>query len=309
MRVIIRGDLDGIVCATMLKSAGLADTAIVASIEDIINDRVEITDQDIICNLPYQAKAGLWFDHHATEATKLPSIPADFRGSFALAPSTARVVYKYLLPNNPKIERFAELIDDVDTLDSADLTQDDVLKPQGSILLGLLLDPRTHLDSGPVGKESYYAWKTSLPDLLLEHSVDEILAMPETQQWSRIYEESQVEAIRLMQECSHLEDNVIVSDFRGRKLAPVNRFIIYTLPGLSEGNISVQIADGEPGVWNEIAVGHSIFNRSSAVDVGELCSWYRGGGHRTVGVCRPSIEDSEQAFREIITACKDPFRH
>ncbi len=309
MRVIIRGDLDDIACAAMLKAAGLADTVIIASIEDITNNRVEINDQDIICNLPYQAKAGLWFDHHVTEATKLPSIPADFRGSFALAPSTARVVYKYLLPNHPEIEHFAGLIDDVDTLDSATLTKDDVLKPQGSILLGLLLDPRTHLDTGPLGKESYYTWIISLPDQFLEHSVDEILAMSETQQWYRIYEESQEEAIRLMQECSHLEDNVIVSDFRGRKLAPVNRFIIYTLPELSEGNISVQISDGEPGAWNEIAVGHSIFNRTSAVDVGELCSWYQGGGHRTVGVCRPSIKDSEQAFHEIITACKDPFSH
>ncbi|GAF88847.1 unnamed protein product, partial [marine sediment metagenome] len=83
-----------------------------------------------------------------------------------------------------------------------------------------------------------------------------------------------------------LDDNVIVNDFRGKKLAPVNRFILYTLPGLSDGNISVRIAGGDPGVGEEIAVGFSIFNRTSMVDVGDLCSWYSGGGHRTVGVCR-----------------------
>ncbi len=103
-----------------------------------------------------------------------------------------------------------------------------------------------------------------------------------------------------------LDDNVIVSDFRGKKLAPVNRFILYTLPGLSDGNISVQIAGGDPNVWDEIAVGHSIFNRTSMVDVGDLCSWYSYVGHRTVGVGRPSVEDSEQVFREIIAICKEP---
>ncbi len=53
-------------------------------------------------------------------------------------------------------------------------------------------------------------------------------------------------------------------------------------------------------------MGHSIFNRTSMVDVGDLCSWYSGGGHRTVGACRPSVEDSEQVFREIIAICKEP---
>jgi len=42
------------------------------------------------------------------------------------------------------------------------------------------------------------------------------------------------------------------------------------------------------------------------VDVGDLCSWYSGGGLHTVGVCRPSVEDSEQVFREIIAICKEP---
>jgi len=42
------------------------------------------------------------------------------------------------------------------------------------------------------------------------------------------------------------------------------------------------------------------------VDVGDLCSWYGGGGHRTVEVCRPGVEDSEQVFREIIAVCKEP---
>lgn len=92
-----------------------------------------------------------------------------------------------------------------------------------------------------------------------------------------------------------LDRNVIVSDFRGKKLAPVNRFLLYTLPGLSDGNISVQIA-----------VGHSIFNRTSMMDVGDLCSWYSGGGLFTVGVCRPGTQDSKQVFREITAACKEP---
>ena len=144
-----------------------------------------------------------------------------------------------------------------------------------------------------------------MPDLLCNHSTDEILAMPLARKWQQFYIESEKQAIKVLLECSHLEDNVILSEFRGVQVPPVNRFILYTLPELAAGNVSVQISYGEPGVWNEIAVGHSIFNRSSMVDVGDLCAWYGGGGHRTVGVCRPSEEDTEQVLREIIHACKE----
>lgn len=306
MRAVVRGDLDGIVCATLLKASGLVDTVHIVRVSDVVNGKVEVTNQDIVCNLPYQPDAFLWFGHHSSEMKHLPPLPSDLHGGFALAPSTAGIVYKYLLSSNPKVERFAELVRDTDILDSADLTVEDVRNPQGNIRLGLLLDPRTRLDADPAHRESYLAWKHTIPDLLLEHTAEEILDLPESQKWCRIYRDSQEEAIRILQENSYLDGNVIISDFREKKLAPVNRFIIYILPGLSEGNISVQIADGEPGVWDEIAVGHSIFNRTSMVDVGDLCSWYSGGGHRTVGVCRPSIEDSDQVFREIIAACKEP---
>ena len=306
MKAIIRGNLDGIVCATLLKAAGLVDTVSIVSIKDILDGKVKATDQDIVCNLPFQPDAYLWFDHHSSETKNLPPLPDDLRGSFALAPSTAGVAYKYLLPSNPEIKRFDQLVKDTDMYDSADLTMEDVRSPQGIVLLALLLDPRTRMDSNPAYTDDYLAWKLKMPDLLLEHSAEEILAMPEAREWHRIYQECQEEAIRILQECSYLDGNVIISDFRGKKVAPVNRFILYTLPGLSDGNISVQIADGEPGAWNEIAVGHSIFNRTSAVDVGELCSWYSGGGHRTVGACRPGVEDAEQVFREIIAACKEP---
>ncbi len=147
--------------------------------------------------------------------------------------------------------------------------------------------------------------KAQMPDLLCEHSTDEILAMPLSRKWHQVFRDNREQAIEVLLDCSHLEDNVIISEFRGVQVPPVSRFILYTLKELAAGNISVQISDGELGVWNEIAVGHSIFNRSSMVDVGDLCAWYGGGGHRTVGVCRPSEEDTEQVLREIIQTCKE----
>ena len=309
MNAMIRGDMDGIVCAALLKATGLVDTVKMIRIKDIAEGKVQITDNDIICNLPYHPDAYLWFDHHSSETRRTPPIPPDYRGAFNLAPSTAGVVYQYFVPFHPKLEKFEGLVRDTDILDSADLTKEEVLNPQGNILLGLLLDPRTGLGEDAAHMKEYEGWKAQMPDLLCDHSTDEILAMPLARKWQQIYQDNLDQAIAVLLKCSHLDGNVIISEFRGVHVPPVSRFILYTLPELEAGNISVQISHGDPGVWNEIAVGHSIFNRSSMVDVGDLCAWYGGGGHRTVGVCRPSEEDTEQVLSEIIHACQEQLAY
>lgn len=305
MRAIIRGDLDGIVCASLLKSVGMIDTTNIVHIKDMLDGAVDVGSKDIVCNLPYQPDAYLWFDHHSSEAKRTPPIPTDFRGAYNLAPSTASVVYHYFLPFHPKLERFANLVRDTDILDSADLTIEEVKNPQGNFLLGFLLDSRTHLDRVKDSAQDYLEWKYTIIDLLLEYSTDEILEMPTTQRWIDLYREEEKAAIELIEENTTLDGNIVFSDFRGKTLKPINRFIIYTLPQFVDGNITVAISDGEVGVYNEIAVGHSIFNRTSTVNVGDICSWYGGGGHRTVGVCRPSIEETSQVLEEILASCRE----
>ena len=104
---------------------------------------------------------------------------------------------------------------------------------------------------------------------------------------------------------SHLDGNVIVTDVRGKDIPPANRFLIYTLPGLSDGNISVRIADGKKGEFDTISVAHSIFNKSSSVDSGELCKSYGGGGHMGAATCQLALSESDTVFQEIIAACKE----
>ncbi len=106
MKAMIRGDMDGIVCAAMLITTGLVDTVEIVKIKDIHDGKVQITDNDIICNLPFHPDAYLWFDHHSSETRRTPPIPLDYRGAFNLAPSTAGVVYQYFVPFHPQLEKF-----------------------------------------------------------------------------------------------------------------------------------------------------------------------------------------------------------
>ena len=304
MRVIYRGDLDGSVCAANLMDVGLCDTLEQAHPKDMQEGKIDITSEDIICNLPYHPSCHMWFDHHSSEISR-PDMPTDFTGLVDVAPSAANLVYKYFIEDYPELKKYEGLVHETDLVDSADLTLEQVANPQGTILLGLLLDPRTGLGLQRDMNISNFQWVSSVPELLTKHSVEEILAMQDTAERIDRYNDMHNIASEFYSANSRMEGNVIMTDVRGMDVPPANRFLIYTLPELSDGNISVRIADGKKGEFDTISVAHSIFNRTSNVDSGELCKSYGGGGHKGAATCQPNLEDSEGVLQGIIEACKD----
>ena len=304
MRVVYRGDFDGTVCAAMLLELDLCDELIQVHPQDMQDGKVDIAGQDIICNLPYHPNCHMWFDHHSTELNRV-DFPTDFDGLARMSPSAARLVYEYFEAENLALAKYEDLIEEIDLYDSAVLSLEQVQNPEGAIMLAFLLDPRTGLGLIHDFTISNYQWSTQIPELITMYSVDEILDMPDTQQRLRKYKEMGEAAEVFYAAHSRLEGNVIACDIRGKKVPVGNRFLIYTLPELSAGNISVRISDGKKGEFNMISVGHSIFNRTSRVDAGELCKQYGGGGHITAAACQVSLEDSDRIMKEIIEACRD----
>ena len=304
MRVVYRGDLDGTVCAAILLDIGLCNDLFQAHPKDMQDGKVDISARDILCNLPYHPDCAMWFDHHSSEFES-DEFPEDFRGLVEDAPSAAGLVYRYFLPDNPDLKKYEKLIEDTDAYDSAQLDLQQVRLAEGVILLGFLLDPRTGLGHNKDFNISNYQWSMKLPDLLTKHSISEILAMPDTLERMRVYDQMQEKGADFLAENSMLDGNVIVSDLRGKEIVPSNRFMIYTLPGFESGNISVRIADGKKGEFATISIGHSIFNRTSTVDAGALCKQYSGGGHKGAATCQPALADADRVFKEIVSACQE----
>lgn len=305
MRVVYRGDLDGTLCTAILMDVGLGDEIAQAHPKDMQDGKVEVTSEDILCNLPYHPNCYMWFDHHSSEI-ETSDAPTDFRGLVEVAPSAAGLVYKYFLPDHPELkEKYEKIVKETDLIDSANLTKDQVVNPEGTYLLAFLLDPRTGLGLSHDFSISNYQWSLQLPKLLTQHTVEEILALPDSQERVKRYNEMQEKATEFYKANSRLEGNVIVTDVRDKQIPPANRFLLYAIPGLEAGNISVRIASGKKGEFNTISVAYSIFNRTSKVDSGALCKSYGGGGHKSAATCQPSIEDSDRVLSELVAACQD----
>ena len=295
MRLVTRGDLDGLTCAVLITSCERIDEILLVHPQDITDKRLAITSNDILANLPYQDGCGKWFDHHLlTESNQRP--PEVFEGRYGLAPSAARVVYEYYFPAHPGIRQFEGLLAETDRLDAAQLNIDDVLQPRGYILLGYTLDPRT-------GLGAYREYFLQLLEWLKTRPLEEILGTPEAQDRIRRIREQDVKFREATVSRSRLDGNVIFTDFRDLDPIPVgNRFIVYTL--FPQANVSLRVHWGPTRQHVAAAVGHSIFNRTSRTNVGELMSGHGGGGHKGAGTCLLPAEKADALIAEMIAAMK-----
>ena len=302
MRLITRSDFDGLACAVLLREVEQVDSVDFVHPKDVQDGKVAVGRNDILTNLPYVAGAGLWFDHHSSEIVRNEET-ATYRGRFEIAPSAARVVYNHYASD--KLKKFDTLLESVDKSDAAQLSTEDVANPSGWILLSYVMDPRTGLAYHHDYRISNRELMTKMIDLIAQHpdDPDAVLADPDVKERIDRYRAQQPEFEQYTRAHSTVEGNVIITDLRGAGDPPSgNRFLVYTM--YPDANIQVRIFDGRKGEFVVCAVGHSIFNRTSKTDVGNLMSRYGGGGHRGAGTCQLPLADAESKIREIIDKIK-----
>lgn len=294
MRLITRGDLDGLTCAVIISSNESISAIKLVHPQDITDQRIEVTKDDILANIPYDARCGKWFDHHVLTDNN-PKPPAKFDGAYGLAPSAARLVYEYY-GGEAKMPQFKTLVAETDRLDSAQLTPQDVTAPKDYILLGYTIDNRTGLGAF----EDYFLL---LIDLLKTKSIAEIVAHPLVQsRWRRVSDD-QVAFEDAIRKNSRVDGNVVVTDFRNVATIPTgNRFLIYTI--FPDVNVSVRVHWGPQRKFVVAAVGHSIFNRTCNTNVGELMGRYGGGGHKGAGTAPIPPEKADEALAAIVDELK-----
>ncbi len=300
MRLLTRSDFDGICCAVLLKELGLMDEMVYAHPKDLQDGKIPVTQDDILANVPYVPGCGLWFDHHSSERERL-SLQGKYEGRSTNAPSAARVIYDYYGPE--KLARFEEMLRYVDKVDSAQLTEDEILNPAGWILLGFICDPRTGLGYHKNYRISNLAFMNDLVEHIRTRSIDEILALPDTQERIALYRENDLKGRAFLKERSRADGPVVITDARGAaEIPPSNRFLIYSL--FPETNISIRLIDGRGKEFVAISVGYSILNRTATVDVGSLMLRYGGGGHEVVGTCQVPCDRADNVLNELVAACR-----
>ena len=297
MRLITRSDFDGLACGALLLEAGIIDSYTFVHPKDLQDGLVEVGENDVLANVPYVEGCGMWFDHHSSEQERV-SFEGKFKGESRLAPSCARIIYEYY-GGKERFVQFDDLMEAVDKVDSGNLTKKEILKPTGWILIGFLMDPRTGLGRFRDFTISNYQLMEKLLVFCRTKTTEQILALPDIKERIALYEEQSKLFKKMIEEHTRLEGSIIITDLRGvPTIYTGNRFMIYSL--YPEGNISAWIVAGKGGVGCSVAVGHSILNRTSKVNVGSLMLKYGGGGHAMVGTCQFSSEEIPEKLPKLL---------
>lgn len=297
MRLITRSDFDGLACGALLKAAGVIDCWKFAHPKDLQDGLVEVNENDCLANVPFVEGCGLWFDHHSSEHERL-QLEGKYKGESRLTPSCARIIYDYY-GGKETFPQYDDMMEAVDKVDSGNLTIDEIQNPQGWILIGFLMDPRTGLGRFRNFTISNYQLMEKLIDACRVMTTEEILAMPDIQERIELYNEQTAKFKEMVLAHTTVNGNLIVSDLRG--VEPIytgNRFMIYSM--YPEQNISAWIVSGKGGAGCSAAVGYSILNRSCTIDVGSLMLKYGGGGHKKVGTCQFSDENMDTELPKML---------
>jgi len=304
-RLVTRSDFDGLVCAVLLRVLDLIDEITFVHPKDVQDGVTQVTERDILTNLPFAPGAHMVFDHHHSETLRNQGD----RSNHIIdpdAPSAARVIYDYY----GGAERFPEISDElmraVDQADSADYDLDDILRPEGWTLLNFLMDSRTGLGRFREFRISNYQLMMLLIDACLQlQTVDEILELPDVRERAELYRDCSAMFEEQLRRVSHVDGDVVVVDLREEETIHAgNRFMVYAM--FPEARVSVHIIWGRQRLNTVLACGKSILDRTSPVDIGEVMLRYGGGGHLAAGTCQVPHEESARVLSEIIDALRTP---
>ncbi len=297
-RLVTRSDFDGLVCAVLLKELDLIDEIKFVHPKDMQDGKIEITSNDITTNLPYVEGVHLAFDHHLSETIRIGGKKANHIIA-PDAPSAARVVYDYYGGK----ARFQEISDEmmaaVDQGDSAQFSKEEILHPTGWVLLHFLMDARTGLGRFREFRISNYQLMMDLIAYCKEHTIGEILSLPDVNERVELYFEHEERFIDQIKRCATVHHNLVVLDLRDEEVIYAgNRFMIYAL--FPQCNISIHEMWGVKQQNTVFAVGKSILNRTSKTNIGELMLKYGGGGHLNAGTCQIDNSKASAILQELI---------
>jgi nanoRNase/pAp phosphatase (c-di-AMP/oligoRNAs hydrolase) len=301
MRLVTRSDFDGLACAVLLKALKLIDEYKFAHPKDLQDGLVDVTQNDILANVPYVEGCGMWFDHHSSENERIGNIK--YRGLSKLSPSCARVIWEYFGGHAKFSPNLDPMLEAVDKVDSGRLSLEDITNPRGWILLGFIMDPRTGLGRYRDYRISNYQLMLDMIEYCGGKNAEEILAVPDVEERTKRYFAQQKDFEALARRCATQHGKVLVLDLRGEEeIFSGNRFSIYAM--YPECNISIQVIWGLKKQNVVFTVGHSILNRTCTVDVGSLMLTYGGGGHLRVGTCQVATEKADAVLLELVAAAK-----
>lgn len=282
--LIINSDFDAVVSAHLLMKEYKIDSIRFVEPGEVNEKKVSVNRaKTIVANLPYVDGAEIWFDHHHSNVSEHSHV----EGLREIQPSCVRVIANYFNLDE------TELIRQSDIIDSADFSRDDIFNPQGYQLF-------SHTINGATSNSIDMDYNRMIIPIV--DDLEKLMSLPEVLKRIEKFQSSFDMAKIYISDHSHCEKNVLIVDLRDASsmelLSSSYKFIHYSI--YEQANISIRMY--HPDLNKDLIrfqVGHSIFNKSSSVNVAEVLKPLGGGGHAYAGGITIPSDSFDEVFKTI----------
>lgn len=222
-KIVTHNDFDGIVSAAVCSFALHVDKILFTGPSSIERSSVNITEADVVCDLPYPLECGLWFDHHEGnfQALQYRTIdPAALPGRFDPKPSCARVVFEFFSRDVTFPPWYEDTVREADIIDSFNYSS---IEEWRSETPGKIID-RTLKISDPSLQERN-AYMRNLVFQIRDRPLGEVVRLPLVRKRLAEYEEEELRMMKVIQESatflpSDREQKMVILDLTGFKRRP-----------------------------------------------------------------------------------------
>ena len=198
-KIITHNDFDGVASAAICSHIYQIERIQFTGPNTVTNSQIQITENDIVCDLPYPLICGLWFDHHEGNLEELKYRHIDIEeipGRFAVEPSCAHVCLDYFSARETVPAYFQELVKAADQIDSFDYSTLEEWRQEtpGKILENAI---RAHGNHDLRQKRDLLRnWTLQLRD----HPLTEVAEMPSVQKAHQQYLEEEKAMLQIIEQ-------------------------------------------------------------------------------------------------------------
>ena len=199
-KIITHNDFDGIVSGAICSAALGVRKIYFAGPSTITKSLIPISENDIVCDLPYPLSCGLWFDHHEGNLQELhyrKIDPSTIKGRSGVSKSCARIVFEYFSERTRLPEFIEGAVKEADIIDSFGYKSIEDWRKESP---GKIIDNSLNIkESSRHAMESYMR---AILFLLTERSIEEVANTPKVRERFEQYKREEEGMLRIIKESS-----------------------------------------------------------------------------------------------------------
>ena len=204
-KIITHSDFDGIVSGAICSVALGIRKIYFAGPSTITKSLIPISENDIVCDLPYPLSCGLWFDHHEGNLQELryrKIDPATIRGRAGVSKSCARIVFEYFSERTRLPEFIEDAVKEADIIDSFEYRSIEDWRKESP---GKIIDNSLNIKES--SRHTMDSYMRAILFLLTERSIEEVANTPKARERFEKYKREEEGMLRLIKESSTFMPN------------------------------------------------------------------------------------------------------